>query len=59
MRRPVTAAALAAFCGERIARFKVPARFFRVASFPLTSSGKIRKRELRELSYRGALERLP
>jgi fatty-acyl-CoA synthase len=55
---PLAAADLAAFCAERIARFKVPARFFRVASFPATASGKIRKRALREQAERGELEPL-
>jgi len=52
------AAALAAFCQGRIARFKIPSRFFRVTTFPLTASGKIRKSELRELGQRGKLEPL-
>ncbi|WP_239025258.1 AMP-binding protein [Rhodoligotrophos defluvii] len=54
-----TSADLAAFCAERIARFKVPALFFRVESFPQTASGKIRKQALRELHSQGALEPLP
>jgi len=39
-----------AFCGERMANFKVPrfVKFLRDCDFPLTSSGKIRKIELRE-----------
>jgi fatty-acyl-CoA synthase len=60
--RPVQAtdaAALAAFCKGRIAGFKIPARFFRVAEFPQTASGKIRKSELRELGHQGKLEPLP
>jgi fatty-acyl-CoA synthase len=37
-----------AFCGDRIARFKIP-RFVRVVDgFPLTASGKIQKFRLRE-----------
>jgi fatty-acyl-CoA synthase len=54
-----TAADLVAFCRERIARFKVPAHWFRVATFPATASGKIRKRALREMAERGELEPLP
>jgi acyl-CoA synthetase (AMP-forming)/AMP-acid ligase II len=46
----VTAAALAALCQGRIAKFKIPARFFVVEAFPLTASGKIRKVELRALA---------
>src|SRR5262249_48558026 len=33
------AAALAAFCNGRIAKFKIPAQFFRVSAFPQTASG--------------------
>jgi acyl-CoA synthetase (AMP-forming)/AMP-acid ligase II len=46
----VTTEALAAFAADRIARFKVPVRFYVVAAFPLTPSGKIRKVELREMA---------
>lgn len=49
---------LGRFCEGRIARFKVPARWFRVGSFPLTASGKIRKTELREMAAAGALDAL-
>ena len=56
---PVTAEALAALCQGRIARFKIPSRFFRVESFPMTASGKIRKAALREQAAAGALEPLP
>lgn len=45
---PVTSAELAEFCHARIARFKVPAAFCSVEQFPLTASGKIRKRDLQE-----------
>ena len=45
-----TAEELRAYCNGRIAKFKVPARFFRVDDFPLTASGKIRKTELREMA---------
>ncbi len=46
-------------CAAQLARFKVPQRFFRVAGFPMTSSGKIRKVELREMAAEEALEVLP
>ena len=46
---------LGRFCAGRIARFKAPARWFRVESFPLTASGKIRKTELRDMAANGAL----
>ena len=49
---------LGRYCAGRIAGFKRPARYFRVASFPLTASGKIRKTELREMAAAGALEAL-
>jgi fatty-acyl-CoA synthase len=47
---------LARFCAGRIAKFKIPVRWFRVESFPMTSSGKIRKGELRELAHANRLE---
>jgi fatty-acyl-CoA synthase len=46
---------LSAFCAERIARFKVPAVYFRIEEWPLTPSGKIRKNVLRERAASGAL----
>ena len=49
---------LGRFCAGRIARFKAPARWFRVAAFPLTASGKIRKTALREMAAAGGLEPL-
>lgn len=59
LRKEVAAADFAAFCAARIARFKVPAQFFRVAEFPLNASGKILKRTLRERHAAGQLELLP
>lgn len=56
---PAGSADLAAHCAARIARFKVPVRWFRVEAFPLTSSGKIRKVELRARVANGQLEELP
>lgn len=55
----VAAADLQALCAGRIAKFKVPAVFFRVEAFPLTPSGKIRKVELRQWAQAGRMERLP
>jgi acyl-CoA synthetase (AMP-forming)/AMP-acid ligase II len=49
LRSPTTAASLSAFCQSRIAKFKVPAAYYLVESFPLTSSGKVRKRDLEAL----------
>ena len=54
----LTPDALGRFCAGRIARFKAPARWFRVGSFPLTASGKIRKTELRDIAAAGRLEPL-
>jgi fatty-acyl-CoA synthase len=54
-----SAAELAAACDGRIAKFKVPAVFYRIKQFPLTASGKIRKTELREMAANGELEALP
>ncbi|HXU88169.1 MAG TPA: AMP-binding protein [Methylomirabilota bacterium] len=47
---PATAEALTAFCRERLAGYKVPARFvFRTADeFPRTPTGKVQKPRLRE-----------
>jgi fatty-acyl-CoA synthase len=50
-----TAEELSRFCAEQIARFKAPSTFFRVADFPLTPSGKIRKSVLRERALSGVL----
>ena len=56
--RPATMQALQQACDGRIAKFKVPAKFYKVEQFPLTASGKIRKVELREMIARGELEAL-
>ncbi|MFL5260185.1 MAG: AMP-binding enzyme [Hyphomicrobiales bacterium] len=56
LRHAASSGELAEYCAARIARFKVPARFFAVSEFPLNASGKILKRELKEMS--GALEQL-
>lgn len=54
----VDAAGLRQLCDGRIARFKVPVKFYRVETFPLTPSGKIRKVELRQMVMDGRLEEL-
>ncbi len=54
----ISAAALARFCDGRIARFKVPSRFFQLSELPLTASGKIRKAALREQACAGRLQPL-
>jgi acyl-CoA synthetase (AMP-forming)/AMP-acid ligase II len=45
----VTEEALLAFAAERLAGYKRPKRFIFVAALPKTSSGKLRKVELREM----------
>lgn len=56
---PATTASLSEFCRSRIAGFKVPASYYVVKHFPLTSSGKVRKRDLQALHASGELEPLP
>lgn len=41
---------LTRFCTDRIAKYKVPTRFFFVDSFPMTPLGKIQKFELKKLA---------
>ena len=48
----ITAEALIAACRGRIASFKVPRHVFLVEDLPTTSSGKIRKVDLREQALR-------
>jgi fatty-acyl-CoA synthase len=55
----VSADQLQRLCSSRIAKFKVPALFFRVDQFPLTPSGKIRKVELRQWAKEGRMQVLP
>jgi fatty-acyl-CoA synthase len=43
---------------ERLAPFKVPARWFVANEFPVTPTGKVRKFELRDAVIRGALAEL-
>ena len=54
----VTAAELANHCASRIAKYKIPAKYFRTEAFPLTPSGKIRKVALREMVADGKLDGL-
>jgi len=46
---PPSEADLAEFCRRQLAPFKVPARWLLLGSFPLTSTGKVRKDQLSEL----------
>ncbi len=50
LRGSATSKDLVAFAADRLAHFKMPARFYAVEKFPLTPSGKIRKIELREMA---------
>jgi fatty-acyl-CoA synthase len=50
-----TVAEIAAYCNPRMARFKIPAKFFAVTAFPMTASGKIRRKELREMAAENRL----
>jgi acyl-CoA synthetase (AMP-forming)/AMP-acid ligase II len=47
--RTASAEELAAHAGERLARFKIPSEFRFVDELPLNASGKVLKRELRNL----------
>jgi fatty-acyl-CoA synthase len=55
---PVTPDALASWCKDKIAGYKVPAHIFEVTAFPLTASGKIRKTELEVMAKDGGLKHL-
>jgi O-succinylbenzoic acid--CoA ligase len=48
-----TDAALAAHCRASLAGYKVPVTFIRVAAIPRTPGGKLRRRDLRDLSEPG------
>lgn len=56
--REVTAIELGEYLKGRIAGFKHPVRYYQIQSWPMTSSGKIRKRELREMAAAQKLELL-
>jgi acyl-CoA synthetase (AMP-forming)/AMP-acid ligase II len=53
-----TTAEILEYCKPRMARFKQPAKIFRLERFPLTASGKIRRTELREMAAAGVLHLL-
>ncbi|MDZ4734871.1 MAG: AMP-binding protein [Rhodospirillaceae bacterium] len=53
-----TSAEILDYCRSRMARFKLPAQIFRVERFPQTASGKIRRKELREMAAAGTLQPL-
>jgi fatty-acyl-CoA synthase len=49
-RSPLDAAAISSYCGERIARQKIPRYVKIVEGFPMTVTGKVRKVEMRQIS---------
>ncbi len=49
-REPITPESLMAFCEGQLARYKVPRYVHLTDEFPMTVTGKIRKREMREKS---------
>jgi fatty-acyl-CoA synthase len=55
----VSADELKAFVAERIARFKVPTVIYRTCELPQTSSGKVRKVELKAWAKAARMELLP
>jgi fatty-acyl-CoA synthase len=55
----VTVTELQKHCHSRIARFKTPARWFIVSSYPTTAAGKIQKFAVRDSILRGELPVLP
>ncbi|MGB8930395.1 MAG: AMP-binding protein [Anaeromyxobacteraceae bacterium] len=50
LRQPATPDALAAFCRERLAEFKVPSMFKVVAELPKTPTGRVKKALLKKAS---------
>jgi fatty-acyl-CoA synthase len=56
---PPVAEELRAWCKERIAAHKVPARWFVAQAYPMTPSGKVQKFVLRDQLDAGALPPLP
>ncbi len=49
-RTPITAASLRTFCEGKLAHYKIPKYVHLAEQFPMTVTGKIRKREMREQS---------
>jgi len=47
-----TAEELSEFCNGQIAHFKIPALYKFTEDFPMTVTGKIRKKEMREISIK-------
>lgn len=53
-RDQMTEAAVIGFCQDKLARYKIPKRIFFMTEFPLSASGKILKREIKEQIEREA-----
>lgn len=58
LRAPATTADLKAFLTGKVAAFKHPIRYFQVSEWPMTSSGKIKKRDLQAAVLANQLEAL-
>jgi len=54
-----SAAVLKQFLSGKVAAFKHPVQFFHVKDWPMTSSGKIKKRDLQAAATANILQRLP
>jgi fatty-acyl-CoA synthase len=49
-RDPITAASLREFCTGKLAHYKIPRYVHLAEEFPMTVTGKVRKKEMREIS---------
>lgn len=54
----ITRAEIETFCLSRMAKYKIPSRYFRVEAFPLTPSGKIQKMRLKQMAVDGSMPEL-
>nr|MCX3331068.1 2-succinylbenzoate-CoA ligase [Bacillus pacificus] len=48
LRNPVSAEALASFCRERLAKYKIPAKFFGLDQLPGNASNKLLRHKLKD-----------
>jgi len=58
LRAPAMTADLKAFLAGKVAAFKHPIRYFQVTEWPMTSSGKIKKRDLQAAALASQLDAL-
>lgn len=58
LKTPTLASDLKAFLTGKVAAFKHPVRYFQVSEWPMTSSGKIKKRDLQAAALANQLESL-